>query len=181
MVQKAWILTQCPVLHTYINMHSFLVWLFVTFIHMHHIASCKCGCICVYWGWGGMGVCTPRSICSKLPAQLRCQMPYEPLSYRMTRRACKEVISHVWNVMWHAMRVSRFIHTNEFCHTYEWVTWNKRMSYVTHMNESYHTYEWVMSHIWMSNVCFAHSCMPRDLVIRMTQLISMCDMTHSYV
>jgi len=53
-------------------------------------------------------------------------------------------MSHVW--------MNHVTHTNESCHTYEWVMSQMRMSHVTHMNESCHTYEWVMSHIQMSRV-----------------------------
>jgi len=49
-------------------------------------------------------------------------------------------------------------HTNESCHTYQWVMWHISMSHVTHINESYRTSQWVtsrwavlgMSHKWMS-------------------------------
>ena len=58
----------------------------------------------------------------------------------------------------HDSHYSHVKHTNESCHTFEWVMSHIRKSYVTptskscHTNESCHTYKWVMSHIWMSHV-----------------------------
>jgi len=68
------------------------------------------------------------------------------------------------------------------------------MRHVTHMKESCHTYEWVMSHIFtvcchtplFTYVIFTHCVHVMfdvwyDSFIRVTWLIRMCDMTHSYV
>ena len=67
-------------------------------------------------------------------------------------------MSHIW--------VSHVSHTNESCHTYEWVMSHIRMSHVTHMHESCHTYAWVMSHIWMGHVAYMYeSCHIYEWVI----------------
>jgi len=54
-------------------------------------------------------------------------------------------MAHIW--------MSHVTHTNESCHTYEWVMLHIWMSHGTHMNVSCHAYkyvaythEWVMSH-----------------------------------
>jgi len=46
-------------------------------------------------------------------------------------------------------------HTNELCHTYEWIMSHIWICHVTHMNESYHTYEQGLSHIW-TNKCHTY-------------------------
>ena len=67
-------------------------------------------------------------------------------------------------------------------------TW---MSHGKLKNESWHTYEWGTSHIWMSHdMCGGgirswaadlHSWQHLTAKLRVTWLIHMCDMTHSYV
>jgi len=56
-------------------------------------------------------------------------------------------MSHATRVVW----MSHGTHTNESCHTYEWVMPHLWMSHGTHTNESCHTHKWVMPHIWMSH------------------------------
>jgi len=58
-------------------------------------------------------------------------------------RAILRVMSHI--------SMSHVTHTNESCHTYEWVMSYIWMSHVTHMSESCHAHEWVMSHIRMGH------------------------------
>jgi len=58
------------------------------------------------------------------------------------------VMSRTW--------MSLVTHISETCHTYECVMWHIWMSRVTHTNESCHTYEWVTSHIRMSHVTHVH-------------------------
>ena len=57
----------------------------------------------------------------------------------------------VW--VWHDAFIIRHVtHSNESCHTYEWVTSHIWMSHVAHMNESCYSCECLTSHIWMSHV-----------------------------
>ena len=88
------------------------------------------------------------------------------------------------------MSHSHVAHSNESCHTYEWVMSCMRMRHVKHMNESCHTYIWVMSHMWMGHVTYTNeSCHTNEWVVSniwMSHVMSHvyiheCDMTHSYM
>ena len=55
------------------------------------------------------------------------------------------------------IQMSHVTHTNESCHTYEWV--------MSHIWMCHNSYKWVMSHIWMSHVTYTNaptSCQHRD-------------------
>jgi len=45
------------------------------------------------------------------------------------------------------IEISRVTHTNEPCHTYQWVMSHTWMSHDTHINESCHAHQCVMSHV----------------------------------
>jgi len=50
------------------------------------------------------------------------------------------------------IRMSQITHTNESCHTCQWVMSHMCMGHVTYLSGSCPTYEWVMSQIWTSLV-----------------------------
>jgi len=76
--------------------------------------------------------------------------------------------------------MSHVTHTNESCHTHEWVMSHTRMSHVTHTNESCHTHEWVMSHIWASHVIRIHvSCHTPDCVMSHARMIFVTHLSDS--
>ena len=65
------------------------------------------------------------------------------------------IYTHTYIIYIHmqcGVRRSHATHTNESCHTHQWVMSHTRMIHVTHTNESCHTHEWVMSHTRMSHV-----------------------------
>jgi len=90
----------------------------------------------------------------------------QPKAWPLTR-------SHVTRISSSEQRniMSHVAHTNESCHTYEWVVpqiWTRQ---VIHMNGSCHTYEWVMAHIWMSHVTHTNeTCLIYEWVRHVTRI-----------
>jgi len=85
------------------------------------------------------------------------------------------VLSHIW--------MSHVTHMNESCHTYEWVMSHIWVSHVTHMNEPTHRFHLKLPGVtWLRHKCDMahHMCdmTHHGLLIRVTWLIHMHDMTH---
>jgi len=65
-----------------------------------------------------------------------------------------------WDISRYTCDMTHVTHTDESCHTYEWVMSQVWIGHVTHTNESCLTYEWVMSHVRMSHVTRTNEMLP---------------------